>query len=344
MIARSKICLALPAKDPGLPIVCWTWAGLTGIVAAMTGQFDHLPATGCYLYPDGWTDYELLDSGDGQKLERFGPYLFVRPESQAHWPCFLDSSIWESAHGRFVASAQDSEKGGRWQLASGLPESWEIGFDDIRFAAQPTPFRHLGFFPEQSVHWRWCAQKIADFASRHGRPPQLLNLFAYSGVASLHAAAAGAEVTHLDASKKAVAMAFENRDRSGLQSAPIRFITDDAMGFLQREARRGRSYDGIMLDPPKYGRGPKGEIWQLERDLAPLLAACRALLSRQPLFVVATLYAIRLSALAAHGALATALDGLGGEINSGEIAIRENRPGGRAIGQALFARWSGQQN
>jgi 23S rRNA (cytosine1962-C5)-methyltransferase len=305
----------------------------------MSASFSHLPAAGLYLYPQGWTDYELLDSGAGEKLERFGPYLFVRPEAQAHWSRFLDSSVWESAQGRFVASSEDSAKGGRWQLQKGLPESWQIGFDGLRFTALPTAFRHLGFFPEQSVHWRWCARQIAEFVARQGRPPQLLNLFAYSGVASLHAAAAGAEVTHLDASKKAVSMAFDNRNLSGLQEAPIRFITDDAMGFLQREARRGRQYDAIILDPPKYGRGPKGEVWQLERDLHPLLQACRALLSDSPLFVVATLYAVRLSALAAHAALAAGMEGVSGQTESGEIAIVENRPAGRAIGQALFARW-----
>lgn len=305
----------------------------------MSASFSHLPAGGLYLYPQGWTDYELLDSGAGEKLERFGPYLFVRPEAQAHWPRFLEESVWQSAHGRFVASSEDSARGGRWQLQKSLPESWQIGFDGLRFTALPTAFRHLGFFPEQSVHWRWCAGRIADFIARQGRAPRLLNLFAYSGVASLHAAAAGAEVTHLDASKKAVSMAFDNRNLSGLQSAPIRFITDDAMGFLQREARRGRNYDAIILDPPKYGRGPKGEVWQLERDLHPLLQACRALLSDSPLFVVATLYAVRLSALAAHEALAAGMAGIGGQTESGEIAIVENRPDGRAIGQALFARW-----
>ena len=305
----------------------------------MSASFSHLPASGLYLYPQGWTDYELLDSGAGEKLERFGPYLFVRPEAQAHWPRFLEDSLWESAHGRFVASSEDSAKGGRWQLQKSLPESWQIGFDGLRFAALPTAFRHLGFFPEQAVHWRWCAGQIAEFIARQGRPPRLLNLFAYSGVASLHAAAAGAEVTHLDASKKAVSMAFDNRNLSGLQEAPIRFITDDAMGFLQREARRGRQYDAIILDPPKYGRGPKGEVWQLERDLHPLLQACRALLSDSPLFVVATLYAVRLSALAAHAALAAGMEGVSGQTESGEIAIVENRPAGRAIGQALFARW-----
>lgn len=305
----------------------------------MSASFSHLPAGGLYLYPQGWTDYELLDSGAGEKLERFGPYLFVRPEAQAHWPRFLEESVWQSAHGRFVASSEDSARGGRWQLQKSLPESWQIGFDGLRFTALPTAFRHLGFFPEQSVHWRWCAGRIADFIARQGRAPRLLNLFAYSGVASLHAAAAGAEVTHLDASKKAVSMAFDNRNLSGLQSAPIRFITDDAMGFLQREARRGRNYDAIILDPPKYGRGPKGEVWQLERDLHPLLQACRALLSDSPLFVVATLYAVRLSALAAHEALAAGMARIGGQTESGEIAIVENRPDGRAIGQALFARW-----
>ena len=293
------------------------------------------------LFPSGWTDYALVDSGDGRKLERFGPYHFIRPEPQALWAPRLDDAAWAGADGVFTASSEDSEQGGKWQLKPYLPDFWEMGFETVRFAAMPTPFRHLGFFPEQSVHWQWCADKIARFIERHNRPPRILNLFAYSGVASLHAAAAGAEVTHLDASKKAVAQAFANRDLSGLQDAPIRFITDDAGRFVEREKRRERVYDGIILDPPKYGRGPKGEVWQLARDLPPLLAGCRAILSDTPLFMVATLYAIRTSTVAVHAAVASHLQGLSGQIESGEIAIAEEGPDSRAIGQALYVRYSG---
>ena len=213
-------------------------------------------------------------------------------------------------------------------------------FEDIKFTALPTPFRHLGFFPEQSPNWQWTAKKIKAFIKKTSRAPKLLNLFAYSGVASLHAAAAGAEVTHLDASKKAVALAFDNRCLSGLEKAPIRFITDDVLRFVAREQRRGNHYEGILLDPPKYGRGPKGEVWQINEDLPELLNGCRALLSNEPLLFVATLYAIRTSTTAVHAAIADVLEGLGGDIRSGELALREDRANGRGIGQALYVRWS----
>ena len=289
------------------------------------------------LFADGWSDYELLDSGDGQKLERFGPYLFIRPEPQALWSPYLDKAVWQSASGRFAAS---DEERGKWELDKHLPARWSLGFDGVRFEAMPTPFRHLGFFPEQSPHWLWTAEQIGQFKTAYNRPPRLLNLFAYSGVASLHAARAGAEVIHLDASKKAVAQAFQNRDLSGLADAPIRLITDDARAFVSRELRRGRSYDAILLDPPKYGRGPKGEIWQLNDALPELLANCARLLSDTPLCMIATIYAIRTSTLAVQSALADALQGQAGTMISGEVGIRENRVNGRAIGQALYVRWS----
>ena len=293
------------------------------------------------LFADGWTDYELLDSGNGQKLERFGPYLFIRPEPQALWAPQLDNAVWQSAYGHFAAS---DEERGKWELDRNLPETWVLEFDGLKFEAMPTPFRHLGFFPEQSPHWCWTETQIKHFMKCYKKPPRLLNLFAYSGIASLHAARSGAEVTHLDASKKAVAQAFRNRDLSGLSDAPIRFITDDALRFAEREVRRERQYDGILLDPPKYGRGPKGEIWQLNENLPELLSCCTRLLSDTPLFMVATIYAIRTSTLAVQSALTDALyhrfgSETGGIIASGELGIREDRPEGRAIGQALYARW-----
>ena len=210
--------------------------------------------------------------------------------------------------------------------------------------ARPTPFRHFGFFPEQAAHWNWCAEKIQQFQKKHDRFPRILNLFAYSGLASLHAATAGAEVTHVDASKKAIAQAFENRDMCGFEDAPIRFITDDATGFVAREIRRQRAYDGIIMDPPKYGRGPKGEIWRIEESLVPLLGQAINLLSGEALFLVLTIYAIRASSLAAHYALADLLKDRPGSIEAGELAIEESALSGldtrRYISQANFARWS----
>ena len=291
---------------------------------------------------DDWQDYALLDSGDGLKLERFGPYSFIRPEPQALWSKRLDDAIWQKAAGRFVASSDDPEKGGRWHLSDKLPARWEMSFETIRFYASPTPFRHLAFFPEQSAHWQFCADKIKTFKDIHGRAPRILNLFAYTGAASLHAAAAGAEVTHIDASKKAIAQAFENRDLSDLQQAPIRFITDDCSKFVAREVRRENRYDGIILDPPKYGRGPKGEVWRLEETLPDLLQQCRSLLSDDAIFMVLTIYAIRTSTLAVHSAMADALNGRSGNLTSGELAIAEAQDNPRAIGQALFVRWENE--
>lgn len=300
---------------------------------------QYAPQQALHLYPEGWTEYRLLDSGEGQKLEQFGPYRFVRPEPQALWQKRLSPSEWAAADGVFTAGTEEK---GKWQVADSLPASWEMCFEGVRFTALPTPFRHLGFFPEQSPHWQWTATQVSSFIAEHNRPPKLLNLFAYSGVASLHAAQAGAEVTHLDASKKAVAQAFENRALSGMDEAPIRFITDDALRFTARELRRGNRYDGIMLDPPKYGRGPKGEVWQINENLPELLQICRQLLSDTPLLFLATLYAIRTSTTAVHAAVGDVLDGLGGELSSGELALVEDRPDGRAIGQALYVRWCRQ--
>ena len=308
---------------------------------AILTEYGHMtkqPTHATHLYPEGWTDYRLIDSGEGLKLEQFGPYRFIRPEPQALWAKFLPDSEWTSADGMFLPGSTEDK--GKWQLSDRLPTSWQMVFEHIKFTALPTPFRHLGFFPEQSANWQWTAEKIKSFIKKTSRAPKLLNLFAYSGVASLHAAAAGAEVTHLDASKKAVALAFDNRSLSGLEKAPIRFITDDVLRFVAREQRRGNRYEGILLDPPKYGRGPKGEVWQINENLPELLNGCRALLSNEPLLFVATLYAIRTSTTAVHAAIADVLEGLGGDIRSGELALREDRQNGRGIGQALYVRWS----
>ena len=298
-----------------------------------------LPEIPLILVAHDWRSYRLIDSGNARKLEEVGGYRFIRPEPQALWRPDLDSKAWSDVSGEFIPSSSDHDNGGRWSLSPDLPEQWSVEYDDIRFYARPTPFRHLGFFPEQSSHWRWCDEMIRARYTASGVAPTMLNLFAYSGVASLHAARAGAEVTHVDASKKAIALAFANRDLAEMTSSPIRYITDDARAFVAREARRGRSYDMIVLDPPKYGRGPKGEVWQIEDNIADLLDEARRLLSEKPLCVVVTSYAIRMSFLALHHLLEDMTQGLGGKVSSGELALGEDRDGGRILGQAIFARW-----
>ena len=300
------------------------------------------------LTPEGWHDVHLLDSGHGRKLEQVGPYRFIRPEMQAIWPPALDETEWQKADGEFIASAANKssdEDGGKWKLTPNLPPQWPVQYDGIGFMAMPTPFRHLGFFPEQSAHWQWCAERCRDFSRQHGRPPKVLNLFGYTGVASLHAAYNGAEVTHVDSSKKAIAQAFENRKQARLDDAPIRFITEDARSFVKREMRRERFYDGVILDPPKYGRGVKGEVWRMEEDISPLLADIASILSDEACFVVLTSYAIRSSFLSLHHLMAhhmaDRMGNSGGNVTSGELAVKETNPRHFRIGQAIFARWQG---
>ena len=305
-------------------------------------------STPMILTPEGWHDVHLLDSGHGRKLEQVGPYRFIRPEMQAIWPPALDEREWQKADGEFIASAANKtsdDEGGKWKLSPNLPPQWPVQYDGISFTAMPTPFRHLGFFPEQSAHWQWCAERCRDFSRQHGRPPKILNLFGYTGVASLHAAHNGAEVTHVDSSKKAIAQAFENRNQAGLDDAPIRFITEDARSFVKREIRRERFYDGVILDPPKYGRGVKGEVWRMEEDISPLLADITSILSNDACFVVLTSYAIRSSFLSLHHLMAHhmayRMAERGGNVTSGELAVKETTPRQFRIGQAIFARWQG---
>jgi 23S rRNA (cytosine1962-C5)-methyltransferase len=290
-----------------------------------------------------WKDYALIDSGDGLKLERFGRYTFVRPESQAMWKRTLTSE-WESADAVFVPSGEES--GGHWDFKRKVEEQWEMRYDltptpspagrgeQLRFWVMTTPGRHLGVFPEVASHWDFTA----DLVRKADTPPNVLNLFGYTGIASLAAASAGAKVTHVDASKKSVGWARENQALSGLGDAPIRWIVDDALKFVQREARRGAKYDGIILDPPKFGRGPKGEVWEVYKSLPTLLEACRECLSDQPLFVVTTIYAVRASAIHVAQAMDDMMQGLGGKIEMGELVTRE-QSAGRLLSQAVYARW-----
>ncbi len=287
------------------------------------------------LVTPGWDDYQLIDSGDGAKLERFGPYTFVRPEPQAIWRPSLAEQDWTRADAVFHGANSDDQEGGKWHFRRPLDHRWVMHYEHLRFWAQATPFRHLGVFPEQASHWDWMSEQIR---SAH-RPVKVLNLFGYTGLSTLAAASAGASVTHVDASKKTIAWARENQSLSQLDEALVRWLIDDAMKFVQREARRNAKYDGVILDPPKFGRGPKGEVWKLHESLPALLAACRAILSESPLFVVLTAYAIRASALSLYYALEEMMSGYSGSIAVGEMGIVE-QSAGRVLSTAMFARWS----
>jgi 23S rRNA (cytosine1962-C5)-methyltransferase len=281
--------------------------------------------------PD-WSDYRLLDSGRGSKLERFGPYTFIRPEQQAIWQPTLPEREWQAADGSFDAG--ESGDGGRWNLRPGVEEAWPMRYKNLRFWAQPTPFRHMGVFPEQANHWDWMTRLIAGA----NRPIRVLNLFGYTGLATLAAAAAGASVTHVDASKKTIGWARENQALSGLEDRPIRWILDDAVKFVRREVRRNAHYDGFVVDPPPFGRGPKGEIWRLEESLPALLEDCRTLLTDRPLFFVLTAYAIRTSALSMYYALRETMRDHGGKLATGEMVLVE-QSGNHLLSTAIFARW-----
>jgi 23S rRNA (cytosine1962-C5)-methyltransferase len=286
----------------------------------------------------GWADYALLDSGHGRKLERYGPYTVVRPEPQCLWTPRLPASAWEAADAVFDPS--DEEDAGRWRFKGQPVERWPLGWGEVKFHGRFTAFRHLAFFPEQAANWAWLDEKVRAAVAEGGEaPPRVLNLFGYTGVASLVMAAAGAAVTHVDASKKAVAWARENAELSDLSDRPVRWIVEDAKKYVAREVRRGSTYEGIILDPPKYGRGPDGQVWRLFEDLPELAGLCAQLLSENARFLVLNAYAERISGAALAGLLAEKLDGRGGRIEWGELALEEQR-GDRAIGMSFFARWS----
>ena len=295
------------------------------------------------LHPTNWKDYSLVDSGNGKKLERFSNFLFSRPEPQALWSPRLSLKEWEKSSGTFLSSSNPLNKdaNGKWSLKNYLPLKWEMEYDNIKFFATPTPFRHLGFFPDQSPHWLWAANKIQAAVNYSDKPfsPKVLNLFGYTGLASLHAAFYGASVTHVDASKKALNFAFENRNLSSFQDLPIKFITDDAIKFVKREIRRENKYDAIILDPPKYGRGPNGEIWDFFNDLPILLELITQVLTPEPIFIILNSYAIRSSHLALHFALDETMREFSGKVESGELSIIKDQENPRQINTAIFARW-----
>jgi 23S rRNA (cytosine1962-C5)-methyltransferase len=303
------------------------------------------------LVAEPWHDWGLLDSGNGRKLERYGTYRFIRPEGQALWAPRL--AEWQ-ADGEFVPGS-DEDGGGRWSFAEAMSgEGWPLAWNDVRFTAQCTPFRHLGFFPDMAPVWEWMREVLlrpherGDLGEQRSMSSEApastgargtLNLFGYTGVGTLALSQCG-PVTHVDASKKSVAQARDNAALSGMAERPIRWLIEDAGKFAAREVRRGRKYDGIILDPPKFGRGPAGEVWRLEDGLPPLIGDCRQLLDENSRFLFLTVYAVRMSSLALAGLLAQQFTGLPGKIEHGDLAAREEGEGGRLLPTAIFARWS----
>ncbi len=231
---------------------------------------------------DGWKDYELIDCGGGEKLERWDKQILVRPDPQAIWESPRSNKLWRSASGRYHRS---SSGGGHWDKEK-LPEQWQVSYRDLTFRVKPMNFKHTGLFPEQAVNWDFAREKIENA----GRPIRVLNLFAYTGGATVACAASGASVCHVDAAKGMVAWAKKNAKASGLEDAPIRWIVDDCAKFVEREIRRGKTYDAIIMDPPSYGRGPGGEVWKLEENLFPFVKLCAQVLSDKPLFVIINSY------------------------------------------------------
>ncbi len=291
------------------------------------------------LETKGSSDYHLIDSGHGLKIEQYGPYRIVRPEAQALWPPALPAHVWEKADAIFTGDT-DEDGIGRWRFPrQALGETWPMRILDADFYGRFTAFRHVGVFPEQLAHWSWMKNQIETA----GRPLKVLNLFGYTGVASLIAAKAGAEVTHVDASKKAIGWARENQALGRAESLPIRWICEDAMKFIQREARRGSQYDIILTDPPKFGRGPNGEVWQLFDHLAEMLDICREILSPDARGLVLTAYSIRASFSSIHELMRDTMRGRGGVVESGELILREGGLDGtmpaRALSTSLFSRW-----
>lgn len=296
----------------------------------------------------GACGYALLDSGSGRKLESFGGVIVDRPEAQALWSPRLSKAEWAKAHAAFSASGEDEEKG-RWRIDRAVPESWPVkieaqaldGMCSATVLCRLAGLWHLGLFPEQQPHWEWMARMISSIASSRPEKPRVLNLFGYTGAATLLAAACGAQVTHVDASRKTIAWARDNQAASRLVDAPIRWICDDAAKFVSREVRRGRQYDLILIDPPKFGRGPDGEVWDLFQHLPGHLRECVSLLAPGQAHMVLTVYAIRASALAFGQLVGECMGSRSGSLELGELALEEGDRA-RLLPTSLFVRWSGR--
>ena len=267
---------------------------------------------------DQWKDYEVIDTCSGEKCERWGDYILVRPDPQVLWDTGHHNPAWKKKNGHYHRS---NKGGGEWEFRN-LPEEWSITYRDLTFNLKPFSFKHTGLFPEQAVNWDWCAQKIKEATRAKGRQLKVLNLFAYTGGATISAAAAGAAVTHVDASKGMVTWAKENALSSGLSSAPIRWLVDDCVKFVEREIRRGNTYDGIIMDPPSYGRGPKGEIWKIEESIYPFIQLTAKLLSKDSVFFLINSYTTGLQPAVLSYMINTAIvPQFGGRVEAGEIGL-----------------------
>lgn len=278
-------------------------------------------------------DYELLDSGDGEKLERYGEYVFVRPDTQAIWQKKLSSAEWSKVDAVFSHGVRS----GKWNIKTGIKESWYISVNDLVFSLLILPSKHLGIFPEQFSQWSWIEEKISQRAKSGGKV-KVLNLFGYTGGASLVSAKAGAEVVHVDGSKFAVDLAMKNMKISNLGDKPIKFMVDDVRKFVEREIKRGNKYDVVLMDPPVYGKGAKKEVWRIEKDLEPLLSRVKNILSPDPLAIVLNGYASVYSSISYKNMLESITHDIGGEVSFGEMTIEERS--GRVLPCGIFARWS----
>lgn len=282
------------------------------------------------LSPDDWTDYELMDSGNGMKLERFGAYSVARPDPRAIWNPRLPQEVWNNAEAQYIRS---SKTDGHWSSRVPPPLPWLVHYRHLTFRLEPTSFKHIGIFPEQAVNWMWLEETIAK------RPLSILNLFAYTGAASVAAALAGGRVTHLDSVKSTLTWAHENARLNHVNQQLIRWIEDDAMKFVLREAKRGNTYDGIILDPPRFGRGTKGEVWKLLDDLPRLLTACATILSPKPKFLLVNAYTADISAVALGQLVQSIMKPFAGSVSYGELALKESGENGRLLPSGIFARW-----
>lgn len=285
------------------------------------------------LLADKWKEYELIDMGNGEKLERWGDYVLRRPDPQIMWPMQSEWALWKNPHGHYHRSARG---GGQWEHKKKYPEKWVINYKDLKFNISPTGFKHTGLFPEQAANWDWSM----DLIKNAKRPIKVLNLFAYTGGATVACAAAGAEVCHVDASKGMVTWAKENLETSGLSDRKVRFIVDDVVKFVEREIRRGNKYDAIIMDPPSYGRGPKGEVWQIEEKLYGLVDLCTKVLSDEPLFFLINSYTTGLSPIILEHILdaTVAKKAKGGKVYGGEIGLPASRDG-KVLPCGIFGRW-----
>ena len=284
------------------------------------------------ILSDKWKDYELIDAGDGEKLERWGKYLLRRPEPQAIWPIKDSGGRWEKIHAHYHRSESG---GGKWEYKTSIPEKWIIKYGNLSFYIEPTGFKHTGLFPEQASNWDW----IEDIIKNSERKINVLNLFAYTGGATVAAAHAGADVCHVDAAKGMVSRAKENLNLSGLSDRHVRFIVDDVVKFVKREIRRGNKYDGIIMDPPSYGRGPKGELWKIEDELYGLIELCMEVMSNKPLFFLVNSYTSSISPTVIKNILLmTVKKKYGGKVVSDELGLPVTSTG-LVLPCGITARW-----